>query len=322
MTTVPRPAGASASSIWSHLTGQGKQNGDYPHDADDFGRCEAFLQSQPQLRAEFPRMAEVNDYWRFLLTSWDVIAMRPKTERTGLIRAIIDPLEKVDPSCGKMPGIGVTIRIGPITFKLLDDAPARPPAPPQRPDEDAIFNQAVQLVWEHKNGSTSFLQRRLNIGYNAAARLVERMEGLGILSAPDHVGKRDVRMPDDLRAAMNIRDTIEAIAGPEHAATVVAAISEALKENTPMSKPGHNSGDDPYAVTADELRQFIERAEQLAAEKKDIAEQEKELFAEAKGRGYDTKVMRKVIALRKRKPDEIAEEEAVLELYKSALGMA
>lgn len=76
-----------------------------------------------------------------------------------------------------------------------------------------------------------------------------------------------------------------------------------------------------YNVTADELRQFIERAEQLASEKKDVAEQEKELFAEAKGRGYDTKVMRKVIALRKRKPDEIAEEEAIIEMYKAALGM-
>ena len=79
---------------------------------------------------------------------------------------------------------------------------------------------------------------------------------------------------------------------------------------------------DPYAVTADELRQFIERYEQLDSEKKDVSEQQKELMAETKGRGYDTKVMRKVIALRKRKPDEIAEEEAVLELYKSALGMA
>lgn len=76
-----------------------------------------------------------------------------------------------------------------------------------------------------------------------------------------------------------------------------------------------------YNVTADELRQFIERAEQLEAEKKDIGEQEKELFAEAKARGYDTKVMRRVIALRKRKPDEIAEEEAIVEMYKSALGM-
>jgi uncharacterized protein (UPF0335 family) len=74
-------------------------------------------------------------------------------------------------------------------------------------------------------------------------------------------------------------------------------------------------------VAADELRQFIERYEQLDAEKKDVAEQQKELMAEAKGRGYDTKVMRKVIALRKRSADDIAEEESILELYKSALGM-
>ena len=78
---------------------------------------------------------------------------------------------------------------------------------------------------------------------------------------------------------------------------------------------------DTYSVTADELRQFIERFEQLESEKADVAEQQKELMAEAKGRGYDTRVMRKVIALRKRKPDEIAEEEAIMEMYKAALGM-
>lgn len=77
---------------------------------------------------------------------------------------------------------------------------------------------------------------------------------------------------------------------------------------------------DAYNVTADELRQFIERAEALAAEKRDIAEQEKELFAEAKGLGYDTKIMKRVIARRKRKPDEIAEEETILDLYETALG--
>ncbi|TCS67203.1 uncharacterized protein (UPF0335 family) [Primorskyibacter sedentarius] len=80
--------------------------------------------------------------------------------------------------------------------------------------------------------------------------------------------------------------------------------------------------DTTYRVTADELRQFIERIERLDAEKKDIAEQQKEVMAEAKGRGYDTKVIRKVVALRKREPDDIAEEEAVLEMYKEALGMS
>ncbi|MCK0172220.1 DUF2312 domain-containing protein [Aliiroseovarius sp. S1123] len=76
-----------------------------------------------------------------------------------------------------------------------------------------------------------------------------------------------------------------------------------------------------YRVTADELRQFIERIERLDMEKKDIADQQKEVMAEAKGRGYDTKVMRKVIALRKRDANDIAEEEAVLDMYKEALGM-
>ncbi len=88
-----------------------------------------------------------------------------------------------------------------------------------------------------------------------------------------------------------------------------------------MSDVDQGGTPDSYRVTADELRQFIERFERLEAEKKDIAEQQKEVMAEAKGRGYDTKVMRKVIALRKREPDDIAEEEAVLDMYKSALGM-
>ena len=76
-----------------------------------------------------------------------------------------------------------------------------------------------------------------------------------------------------------------------------------------------------YCVTADELRQFIERYERLEAEKKDIADQQKKVMAEAKARGYDTGVMRKIIALRKRDPVDIAEEGAVLELYAEALGM-
>jgi uncharacterized protein (UPF0335 family) len=76
-----------------------------------------------------------------------------------------------------------------------------------------------------------------------------------------------------------------------------------------------------YNVTAGELRQFIERYEELDAEKKGVTENQKELMAELSGRGYDKKVFKRVIALRKRKPDEIAEENAILEMYKAALGM-
>lgn len=74
-------------------------------------------------------------------------------------------------------------------------------------------------------------------------------------------------------------------------------------------------------VTAEELRAFIGRIEQMNAEISDISETRKEVFAEAKGRGYDTKVIRKLIAIRKRRADDLAEEEAILDMYKSALGM-
>ena len=76
-----------------------------------------------------------------------------------------------------------------------------------------------------------------------------------------------------------------------------------------------------YRVTGDELRKFIERIERLDAEKSDLMEQQKEVMAEAKGRGYDTRVMRKLISMRKRDQADIAEEEAILDMYKQALGM-
>ena len=79
--------------------------------------------------------------------------------------------------------------------------------------------------------------------------------------------------------------------------------------------------DHAYGIAAGELRQFIEQFERLDAEKKDIAQFQKELMAEAKARGYSTPTIRKVIALRKRDKDDVAEEEAILKMYKAALGM-
>ncbi len=75
------------------------------------------------------------------------------------------------------------------------------------------------------------------------------------------------------------------------------------------------------SVAAGELRSFIERLERLDEEKKALADAQKEVMAEAKSRGYDTKVMRKLISLRKKDPQDIAEEEAILEVYREALGM-
>jgi uncharacterized protein (UPF0335 family) len=210
---IQQPVGASAQSIWAHLVeGAGPQHGDYPSDAGDFDRCESFLIANPELRADFERMAGVNAYWAALVPQWNALRLMVKEDVNAELKAILAPIQKADPHHVSLGG-GASMRLGPNAFK-------------NTPREEPV-----------------------------------------------------------------------------------------------MSGPGHNSSN-AYSVTADELRQFIERYEQLEAEKKDVTEGQKELMAEAKGRGYDTKVMRKVIALRKRKPDDIAEEEAVLELYKSALGMA
>ncbi len=75
-------------------------------------------------------------------------------------------------------------------------------------------------------------------------------------------------------------------------------------------------------VAAQELKQFVERIERLEEEKKAIADDIKDVFAEMKGRGFDTKVVRQVIRIRKQDHAERQEMEAVLELYLSALGMA
>jgi len=96
-----------------------------------------------------------------------------------------------------------------------------------------------------------------------------------------------------------------------------------------MSKPPmkadpefDKAADSAYRTTAGEIRQFVERIERLEAEKKDIAEQIREVYAESKSRGYDQKALRAIVSLRKRDKDEIAEHEAVLEMYKEALGMS
>jgi uncharacterized protein (UPF0335 family) len=74
-------------------------------------------------------------------------------------------------------------------------------------------------------------------------------------------------------------------------------------------------------VAAGQLRAFIERVERLEEEKQTIADDIKEVFAEAKGTGFDVKAMREIIRLRRKDQNERQEEESILDLYKAALGM-
>lgn len=81
-----------------------------------------------------------------------------------------------------------------------------------------------------------------------------------------------------------------------------------------MSEAGHNSADD-------RLRLLIERIERLEEEKQGIADDIKDVYLEAKAVGYDPKIMRQIVRLRKMKPDDRAEMELLLDTYKKALGL-
>ncbi|KHQ50346.1 hypothetical protein OA50_05021 [Mameliella alba] len=183
---------------------------------------------------------------------------------------------------------------------------------------DPLYIKAAALVIREGKCSTSYVQRELGIGYNRAARMVETMEDRGIVSPASQVGKRDVVAPEDLRKAIAIAYQAQG--------QITRAMAEAtahLPGRTPMKETEADRAvtDNAYGVAAGELKQFIERVERLEEEKAEIAGQIKEVMAEAKGRGYDTKILKKLIALRKRDPDDIAEEEALLDMYKAALGM-
>lgn len=78
---------------------------------------------------------------------------------------------------------------------------------------------------------------------------------------------------------------------------------------------------DVHGVARDQLRSFIERIERLEEEKKTISDDIKDVYGEAKGTGFDTPTLRKVMALRKQDRDERMEQEAILDTYLFALGM-
>ena len=85
--------------------------------------------------------------------------------------------------------------------------------------------------------------------------------------------------------------------------------------------PDITGGDNAQTVAKDHLRSFIERIERLEDEKKAIADDIREVYAEAKGTGFDTKVMRQIVKIRKMDRNEYQEQQAILELYGSALGI-
>jgi len=95
-----------------------------------------------------------------------------------------------------------------------------------------------------------------------------------------------------------------------------------LAEGTPgVNETVTDTNNDVGGIAADRLRSIIERVERLEEERKALASDIKDIFQEAKSAGFDVKVIRQIISLRKKEPAEVEEQETLLDLYRRALGM-
>ena len=163
----------------------------------------------------------------------------------------------------------------------------------EKQSQDTLYDEAVKLVTKEGKITTSFIQRHLQVGYNRSVRIIESLEQNGIVSAIDTVGKRTVLA--------------------KHSEKVICtAVSEDNEEESPKDVGG---------VQGQRLVSFIERVERLEEEKTALIEDIKEVYAEAKGVGFDVKAIRKLVSLRKMDAEKRNEMDAILELYKSAVGM-
>lgn len=192
--------------------------------------------------------------------------------------------------------------------------------------QDVMLPKVVDLIFREQKCSTSFIQRKLAIGYNKAAKLVEKVEELGYISAANHVGKREMLMEDvplefaqALEASVALATMINEKAGPAINAAQAAVARKTRMKETPEDK---EVADKAYSVTGQELRSFLERIERIQIDIDNSNADKAEVFAEAKGRGFDVTALKEVIKIRKADRDARAELNAVTSMYLEALGMS
>lgn len=98
-------------------------------------------------------------------------------------------------------------------------------------------------------------------------------------------------------------------------------MSDAVTVTSRPSRKVSEESTEVGGIAGDRLRSFVDRIERLEEEKKALASDIKDIYAEAKGSGFDVKVLRQLISLRKKEPAEVEEQETLLDLYKRAIGM-
>lgn len=371
--------GASAKTIYAFFMGETGFSPSYPHDAGDFGRCMGLLRAVPEFEERLGEMSELPGLhgaaWGALAENWPALkesyAAGDEKAFYDLIQGILQPIERksgevADVTKALGGGKGGISRITMSVGKKIDlpprvaadmaakepPRPKMPPVPGMAPAQDPapadgenLLERALELVVRENKVSTSFIQRHLQLGYNRAARIVEELEKAGLVTAADHVGKREIT--DKARKCVQLVDGVMKVAGetglpPE---TVLAeaerragvalgdkvddiaakhGVSQEVADKVKKDYGiGHNSHQDADVggISGKRLRAFLERIERMEEEKKAAADDIKDIYAEAKGVGFDTKTLRKLTRLRKMDKEKRREEEELLELYKAAVGL-
>jgi uncharacterized protein (UPF0335 family) len=158
--------------------------------------------------------------------------------------------------------------------------------------DERSYSDAVALLATDGKASTSYIQRKLQLNYNSAAAIVERMQAEGLVSAPDHRGVRTIMEPT---ATGNLTHD---------------------RQNSTEGQPVAKSG-----FAKEHLKSFIDRIERLEEERNALTADIREVYSELKGSGFDSKIVRQVVRLRKLDKADFQEQEAILDLYLTALDM-
>lgn len=187
-------------------------------------------------------------------------------------------------------------------------------------NDEELYATAVDFVVIEQRASTSYVQRKLRIGYNRAAEIIDRMEKEGVVSSVDAVGRREVlkksaELPRDIKSIIEENPHIGKYARQEHEK------QQNKEEKEPVLPVVEEADKYPKneAFAVERLRSIVERAERLEEEKAALSSDIRDIFAEAKSSGFDVKTIKKIIKLRKMEAVERDEEEFLLETYRKVL---
>lgn len=327
--------GVSASTIYGFFMSKdygeppSPKNPGYPHDFADWARCQKLLDMVPEWQERLAELGEIagldGQCWAALAPKWNgwnaLTGTAPSAPQqiSDEIAAVVVPIEDASGLVHRM-GKGVSMRVpNSVMGKAIIEAATRIEAANER--EAELFDAAARLVIKEQKASVAFIQRHLQLNHNTASRIMSMLEEANIVSAAV-LGARTVRVKTvehyekSVLVAERVADLSKNTGIPPEKIMAAAKAAAGV---------GHNSGDnapqDTGGVSGQRLKSFMERIERLEEEKAGLAEDIKDIYAEAKAVGFDTKTIRNVIRLRKMDKEKRQEEEQLLELYKSAVGL-